>query len=141
MGVIKDFDMGKINGEHCDQATARQKKLFDYKLDESAHGLVPPEPEVVLPDVDESLLPTRPCEDGPVECVRSEKKTPPLYLASLLTELRNRPEKPMSFGVDQLSFLALIVAQIEKIIAFAEGGAEVSQEVVLLIGQGGSGKK
>ena len=66
--------------------------------------------------------------------------TPRDYVAKLVLQRQRHPENPMTFDAVQLNFLAIVVTQLEKILAAEQGGEAVTQEVVLLMGQGGSGK-
>ena len=48
--------------------------------------------------------------------------------------MRNDPDTPMVFDRAQLGFLALVVAQLEKMVVAVKGGPAPRQEVILLLG-------
>ena len=81
--------------------------------------------------------------EGSVRFFPADSSTPVIAFAkSLIREYMTREENPISFGPEQLRFLALAVAQLqESHSCMLEGNSSsLRQRVVMLQGQGGSGK-
>ena len=128
--------MGNRPAEDCKAALLAQENLFNFKTTVSLPlaAEVDTESVVASPGVPGLVR-----DIGPVECVWADD-TPRDYVAKLLLQRQHDPENPMTFDAAQLNFLAIVVTQLEKILAAEQGGEAVTQEVVLLMGQGGSGK-
>ena len=61
------------------------------------------------------------------------------YANILIEQLASREEKPIVLGTDQLKFVTLIVSKLEALLDRGPG-EKMEQTVILLHGQGGSGK-
>ena len=61
------------------------------------------------------------------------------FAKTLLRESMTRKEKPIIFGKEQLRFLTLAVKHVQQVFVGGDG-EQVEQRVVMLQGQGGSGK-
>ena len=130
------FYMGKHRVESCASVLKSQAEIFKYKTTVSlpVAAEVDRESVVASPGVPGLVR-----DIGSVVCVWADD-TPRDYVAKLVVQRQRDPENPMTFDAEQLNFLAIVVAQLEKILVAEQGGEAVTQEVVLLMGQGGSGK-
>ena len=137
VGGLKPFTLGRVTENACAGAIRAQKEAFDYE----PHGLEAPSKQFasMFVSVASDGLPGSVEEAGLVEWAWV-RETPRDYVAKLLGEMRNDPDTPMVFNDAQLGFLALVVAQLEKIVDAAKQGSVPQQEVMLLLGQGGVGK-
>lgn len=133
---MSDFTLGNTGSHFCDNALGLQKDVFAYK---KAAGLPLVSAGVPVSVAAPLELLACPPEVGPVKRVRLECG-PRDRLAHLLGQLKKDPESPMEFDSDQLSFLALVVGQMERMPASYEDGATLKQQALLILGQGGSGE-
>ena len=130
IGQLQPVAIAGIQNAQCIETQGRQK---DTRNDKSPrHARLAAGAIVDLP---------RPvCDKQPAEC-RSLDGTPRTYVAKLLAERAQDPKKPMKLQEKQLEVLAAVVSQLENMLAADQNGADVKQEVLLLMGPAGSGKK
>lgn len=133
-GSLYTFDSAAFSFDVFAAAAKAQKTLFSFKKSAS-----------VEPEAGESPAPLR-CGLGSSSPAAAEFMATGHdllvrdYAARLLKELEARVDKPVVLGVEQRSFLAMVVEQLEDMVVAKQTGSTSKQRVFLLLGQGGSGK-
>ena len=135
-----------------DECLAAQEQLFDYRQSGGQDG-------ARAPAVGGSLVGRGCGEERPEASLREGTvgERPRDFVNRRLDELAARKEKPVVLGEEQKDVLAVVARKVEEVVE-SEGlvagppgaaatvsdeggtGAPVEQAVILLLGQGGSGK-
>ena len=137
----QDYTGMELGRERFKQFREMQEQAFDYRKEAAVD--------------DASALPSRgdtdPFSGGGVDPVASivteADSRPGGYAKKLIKEAAERSEDPVVFCEEQKNFIAVVAAKLEEILDFKikaresiSRGEQVQQSVMLLHGQGGSGK-
>ena len=139
------FAGGRASNSALADALKEQERLFDHKRKRGA-GLEGDDDDAPVGASRGRLL-SHSAQCGQAYwATRSRAARPSDFVQQRVQELASRDRNPIVLGAEQQDFLALIVSKVEEVLQAHEADrrgdscGEVEQSVVLLLGQGGSGK-